>query len=606
MADRDIDLRITAKDDASKTIKGVAEQVEALDGETTVKVDADTRSATSDLGKLEQELDALDLESARELRIDVRADNIRSDIEGIANQLERLDDPMAITVKTDELRQAEQDLKDLAELADRKYEVQVDVPPPKTPVKQPFDDIVTGADQANSAVANMVGNTGQDLGELAGITGSAGVAVGQLAEYFADTAIEAKAAGQGVSGAISSFAKAAVPIAGIAAAMWAISKGADQAKERTEDLATSVDDLSTATDALFTKTAQDTLGQMFMRAALDGKDLNDQLTELAETNTVGARRMLEHADAIGINTDVQNTLASAIGKVEQEEAQAARSTELYGSAADKAAAASESLADEQQEIADKAAAAAEKLNASAEAANAIAEANRDAADIAIDFAAAQDDFATKLAESNTKLAEAGEGTAAYRDVLRETTTTAAGMADEAVNLADAQARAAGQTLNASDKTSVWNRSMTEAARNASGPLRDSIINYIATVNGIPPEKVSEIIADPDYATIEAASSALDDASASRDSQITAEAYTAQAERDLNEAARTRTAKIIAQAAGNLNFGWGTGNQRVGSTAAAESLAAPQQTNVTVHLSRASSGRDLDRTVSRWARVNGRH
>lgn len=41
-------------------------------------------------------------------------------------------------------------------------------------------------DQSRSVFANLVGNSAQDLGELGGVAGTAGVALGQLAEYAAD------------------------------------------------------------------------------------------------------------------------------------------------------------------------------------------------------------------------------------------------------------------------------------------------------------------------------------------------------------------------------------------------------------------------------------
>lgn len=50
----------------------------------------------------------------------------------------------------------------------------------------------TEADQSRSVLANMVGNSVQDMGQLAGVAGSAGVMIGQIGEYAADGNINLK------------------------------------------------------------------------------------------------------------------------------------------------------------------------------------------------------------------------------------------------------------------------------------------------------------------------------------------------------------------------------------------------------------------------------
>ena len=75
--------------------------------------------------------------------------------------------------------------------------------------KKGTDDLTDSARGANSAMANMVGNATQDLGALGGVAGSAGVAIGQMAEYAADATF----AGEGLGSALGSMAKVAGPIA---------------------------------------------------------------------------------------------------------------------------------------------------------------------------------------------------------------------------------------------------------------------------------------------------------------------------------------------------------------------------------------------------------
>jgi hypothetical protein len=86
-------------------------------------------------------------------------------------------------------------------------------------VRGETEKLTDSARGANSALANMVGNSAQDLGALGGLAGSAGVAIGQMAEYASDATLGAENLGS----AIGSMAKVAGPIAILAAAMQLIS-----------------------------------------------------------------------------------------------------------------------------------------------------------------------------------------------------------------------------------------------------------------------------------------------------------------------------------------------------------------------------------------------
>ena len=68
------------------------------------------------------------------------------------------------------------------------------------------------SDQSRSVLANMVGNSAQDLGALVGVGGSAGVMLGQLAEYATDGNI-----------ALANLAKTAGPLAAVGLGVAAIS-----------------------------------------------------------------------------------------------------------------------------------------------------------------------------------------------------------------------------------------------------------------------------------------------------------------------------------------------------------------------------------------------
>lgn len=141
-----------------------------------------------------------------------------------------------------------------------------------------FDKVVDGADQANSAVANMVGNATQDFGEMAGVAGSAGVAVGQLGEYFTDTAFKAAAMGQGMGAALASFTAAAGPIAAISVALALVGKVMEEmSKGQAATKAFHTDQLERFTEA--TKEGGDALG-----------DYNAKLEETGEVLAVTGQK----------------------------------------------------------------------------------------------------------------------------------------------------------------------------------------------------------------------------------------------------------------------------------------------------------------------------
>lgn len=101
--------------------------------------------------------------------------------------------------------------------------------------------------------------------------------------------------------------------------------------------------------------------------------------------------------------------------------------------------------------------------------------------------------------------------------------------------------ASGAVATSTGKLDAQNASLIAAARQAGGPARQAIIDYIATLNGIAPEKATEIVATADTAQAE---QDLKDASVNRDLTITADAKTAQAEADIDAVVnKKRTAYV---------------------------------------------------------------
>lgn len=89
------------------------------------------------------------------------------------------------------------------------------------------DTVRDSADQSRSVLANMVGNTVQDLAGLGGVAGTAGMALGQIGEYATEGGISV---GNLVKNAGPMLGLAAVGL-GVAAAVKAIGKEAADAKK---------------------------------------------------------------------------------------------------------------------------------------------------------------------------------------------------------------------------------------------------------------------------------------------------------------------------------------------------------------------------------------
>jgi len=99
--------------------------------------------------------------------------------------------------------------------------------------------VATSGDQSRNVLANMVGNSTQDLAQLGGIAGTAGVALGQLAEYAADGNIT-----------LRGLAGVAGPMLGVAAAVAAVSYVISEMRDAAEDAAEKVESLRKIQEAL--------------------------------------------------------------------------------------------------------------------------------------------------------------------------------------------------------------------------------------------------------------------------------------------------------------------------------------------------------------------
>jgi hypothetical protein len=177
------------------------------------------------------------------------------------------------------------------------------------------------------------------------------------------------------------------------------------------------------------------------------------------------------------------------------------------------------------------------------------DAQRAAADSAFALRDAEDDLAEKVAGANDEMKEADGDLRKVRGVLDDVAQSAGEVADSTVRVWEEQAKANGTTLTAAQRQEMWNQKMIGSASTLDGPMRDAVLDYAANVNGIPPEKVSEIRALLDAGKIVEAEALLNEASRTRDAAIQADALTDQAEQDLAYLARDRTSRIFAVGGG---------------------------------------------------------
>lgn len=155
--------------------------------------------------------------------------------------------------------------------------------------------------------------------------------------------------------------------------------------------------------------------------------------------------------------------------------------------------------------------------------NGMADASRGAADAQVAAEEASQNWWDTISGYSQAVKDAEGDQRKLNDIVNAGRQSAVNLADATADAEAKQREANGTTLSASDRLGIWNGQMLGAARTAEGPLKDSIVNFIATTNNIPPEKVTAILADTNYATIEEATGALNTASKARTSFITAQA-----------------------------------------------------------------------------------
>lgn len=235
--------------------------------------------------------------------------------------------------------------------------------------------------------------------------------------------------------------------------------------------------------------------------------------------------------------------------------------DIFKNGAERAAEAADDLAKANEQLAEDAENARKFIDAVTKAFLEQVDAAENAADGAIDVAEAQQKFAEAAAVTNGLLGKHGqllddsaEGTKEYSDAVNDERDALVDAAKAGRDLAVQQAAASGQTLTATQKVDAFNKSLEDNAAYATPAAKRAAYEYLIQLNQIPPEKAAEILTLVDQGRLSEANAQVNNASRTRTAAIVADAETAAAERALNAVARLRTAQIQAQLTGARTSG----------------------------------------------------
>jgi len=213
-----------------------------------------------------------------------------------------------------------------------------------------------------------------------------------------------------------------------------------------------------------------------------------------------------------------------------------------------------------------------------------------------------DDLIENIQGYGKAVTDADGDTRKLKDIQTDTREAAIKYADAQVQAAEDTAAASGETLDAAASHKTYLGSLLEATAFMDGPQKASMIDYISRVEGIPPEKVTAILADPDNQSIDGASAALDQAARDRTAEINVVLVGVQSGINAALAAMRSNGLVVAGHSAPAPPVAPIGPTQHGAVTVAP--ASNVTNNITLN-TRATSGREVTRELDRWARLNGR-
>lgn len=327
-----IELQVNLKDNASKGLDPLIKKAAKLDGtDVEITVEAKVNKALDALDdvvteakKAEAAAEALSRAIGPELSQGANLDRVVADFRNMGLSLDEI---------TDNADRLGGKLKEIGQTSTGGIESAF------SRAKGGVDELGKSAGSSKSVLANMIGNSVQDLGTLGGVAGSAGVAIGQMGEYMADAA----GSGDKLGTIITNFAGVAGPIAALSIGMGLITKVIGDIQKKNEEIAknskeiaegiaedfakietaadTGVQSMGTLAQDIETQfvKAQDTAG----RTVLAVKELGDQFGGLGDIllalDQGGAGRLqwmenfLNNSDKVaGASAEISSAVAEAI------------------------------------------------------------------------------------------------------------------------------------------------------------------------------------------------------------------------------------------------------------------------------------------------------
>ena len=458
MSNRDLTIRFLG--DSKGIVRAAKDAISGLD-DTETKAQAVAKALVRMADQSEAEM--RDAASAADALGAAIGDELRADIERAGGSVDQyIADLRRAGLTYDEIRADADALGDaLKRTAMAGKNVGDDINVGARTASDGLSKVRKEGDQSRSVLANMVGNSAQDLGELGGIAGTLGVGLGQLGEYAADGNIK-----------LGNLAKVAGPMAALGLVMYGLQLSAKKNAEQLKEMTEAMGDLSRVTDSLVIKTFANAL----VSGLAAGESLNEVIDKMATDNLPGLKRALDLGTESGeFNANMQALLNDAIVKAETATAQQTKTTEEYGSAADTAAEAVKA----QQEAEDKA-----------------NEARQEAEDRFRDATAAADEYQSQIEELYGVERTALEAQDAWAEsvenldeVLGNSDASLRSQKDAAIAASEAYATMNGATLNSEAGTRRQIESLYGLAVSLApdSPLRKALVDYIGQLAAIPPE-----------------------------------------------------------------------------------------------------------------------
>lgn len=377
--------------------------------------------------------------------------------------------------------------------------------------------------KAATAFAELSPETQATAGRLAAI-GVIGVGLLGTLSLVAGQVIKMRTRFQEADGTLNTFGKTAKGL-GITLGVVAVALVAWEGGQ--QRLAGSLRDSIRLTEQL-SRVTEEALAETFLHAVaaatMGGKSLEDALSMIAEANLEGAKRALEHADAIGLNAAETAKLKAAIDAEVTARKTQVKTTEEYGDAEEEvteaveaSASATENLKAEMEGGISVTELAEQREKSLAKAIDAKAEADAAAEDAARAHTEALEEQRRKTDELHSAKAALVGGDIAVREAQRAagvavdelnalidegTASTdelsasqdnaalaVLGAAQAAADLRVAQAEANGETTTAATKNALMRDELSKVASTLEpgSPLRLMIEGYIKDLDAIPDE-----------------------------------------------------------------------------------------------------------------------